>query len=81
MLNELSIQWTLPCSVKVLFLFNSRSFISMKAKMLWRVIVPALSWSLWLENNRRGFEDKVEPLEEVCNMVKFRVVIAYMGLK
>ena len=72
-LNELGLSWVKPQAVVNLFSLNLGSHISKRGKVLWRVIVQALCWSLWLERNKRVFEDCHESLEDVWDRVKFRV--------
>ena len=41
-----------------------------KAKILWRCCIMAAAWCLWLERNRRTFEDKFSEIEEIWCRIK-----------
>ncbi|KAM7485873.1 hypothetical protein LguiA_001882 [Lonicera macranthoides] len=42
-----------------------------KAKILWRILVLAMAWRLWLERNSRIFDDKVSGAEEIWDNIIF----------
>lgn len=44
-----------------------------KDNVLWRMIVHAVCWSLWLERNRIIFEEKEESLDEIWFKLKFTI--------
>ena len=65
-------QWIMPHAAADLFRCNIGGFINTRGHVFWSVIVQAMCWTLWLERNRRIFEDIEESLEDVWDRFKFR---------
>ncbi|KAK6122032.1 hypothetical protein DH2020_044225 [Rehmannia glutinosa] len=56
-LIELGLVWVTPQSGSDLFMTDLGGFWGSKGRTLWRVIVPIVCWSVWLERNYRIFSD------------------------
>lgn len=54
-----------PKAVVELFHANMWGSLNNKCKTLWRMVVPGVLWSVWLERNKRLFENTRESCEEV----------------
>lgn len=45
------------------------------ANLIWQAIPLAVLWSLWKLRNEVVFQSKQAHLEEVCDLIKFRIAI------
>lgn len=72
-LQELEVSWAMPKTISDCFLSLFSPTLGKKGKVLWRMIVHAVCWSLWLERNRRIFEDKEECLDKIWSKLKFAI--------
>ncbi|KAL8551820.1 hypothetical protein ACS0TY_000756 [Phlomoides rotata] len=52
-IGELGISWGHPQTVMDLLQANLGGCFSKKCKVLWRIIVSVVCWSIWLERNNR----------------------------
>lgn len=72
-LQELEKTWTVPFSISDCFLPSTGPRIGKKGKALLRMIVQAVCWVLWLERNRRIFENKKETVVEIWAKLKLMI--------
>ncbi|KAK6136806.1 hypothetical protein DH2020_029454 [Rehmannia glutinosa] len=72
-LIELGLVWVTPQSGSDLFMTDLGGFLGSKGRTLWRVIVPVVCWSVWLERNNRILNDIEESTLECWDRIKFRI--------
>lgn len=63
--------WTMPQIIADCFLSSNGPLFGKMGEVLWRMIVQAVCWTIWLERNRRIFEDKEETVVETWAKLNF----------
>ncbi|CAL5340992.1 unnamed protein product [Camellia sinensis] len=74
-LNWWEVQGALPGSVEAVLHWWEGVKLSKKEKLLWKVIPPAVFWSLWKLRNECIFQAAKPHLEDLCELVKIRVAL------
>ena len=61
--------WVMPRTMEDLFTQWRmwRKFV--RGKILWKLVLYATVWKLWLERNRRGFNNKSKATEEIVESI------------
>ncbi|KAL8550873.1 hypothetical protein ACS0TY_000083 [Phlomoides rotata] len=70
--GDIGCYWVPPLGISDLLQIDVGRPLSKRCKILWRIIVPAVMWSIWLERNMRIFNDCQESMEEVWGRIKYR---------
>ena len=74
-LKEFSREWVIPrFSIDMLFVGQS-FFLNKKGQTLWKVATTATFWAIWLERNKRIFEEVQEFVESIWDRIKLWVTI------
>lgn len=70
-----------PQTIKECFLLNMGTSNNDKRKHVWRILVHVMVWSIWLERNKRIFEDIEESVEDLWSKIKLRLAWWINGRK
>ena len=46
-----------------------------KTKLLWPLVIYAVLWTLWIETNRRIFEERVESLTNILDSIYYWIAL------
>lgn len=61
LLLDVDVHWVFPGSLKAMAeQWNTRD-VDREGKVVWRLMLPPIWWSIWLERNNRVFENSLEP--------------------
>lgn len=60
-LKEISLAWVSLVELSTLISSWHIWGCPIRGKTLWKLTCPAVCWEIWLERNRRAFEDHAEP--------------------
>ena len=74
-LKEFGLNWVIPRSCKELLTLCHGFHLSKKGIILWKTAVTATFWAIWLERNRRIFEDVVATIEFSWDRIRLWVAI------
>ena len=73
-MKEFGKEWVIPRSSIDLLSLGQSFFLDKKGKTLWKVATIATFWAIWLERNRRIFEEVHESVESVWDRIRLWVV-------
>ena len=65
----------IPKSTNELLCLGQGLFLTKKGKVLWKVASIAIFWAIWLERNKRIFEEQEDNLESTWNRIRLWVAI------
>ena len=74
-LKEFGTEWVIPRSTKDLLTLGQGLSLTKKGKTCWKVAVSATLWAIWLERNKRIFEETEETIESTWNRIRLWVTI------
>lgn len=78
---EVCLSWVLPRELVDLVRSWNVFKISKKGRMLWKMVYPAVCWTLWLERNQRVFETKWNQHSTLIGKLKIFFVFGVWGVK
>ncbi|KAL9679350.1 hypothetical protein QQ045_017208 [Rhodiola kirilowii] len=67
------VSWVFPHSAKSVLESWVIEGSSKSYKRLWKILCYAIMWSIWEERNKRCFQDKKRPVEEIADLVRNRL--------
>ena len=74
-LQEFGRDWVIPRFATDLLSLGQGFLLQKKEKILWKLAITATFWAIWLERNHRIFEEVVESLESLWDIIKLWVGI------
>ena len=74
-LKEFGKDWVIPRSSKDLLTLGHGLSLSTRRNTLWKVAVSATLWAIWLERNKRIFEETEKTVESTWNRIRLWVGI------
>ena len=80
-LGEFNLQWVVPKHCTDLLELGYSFPFCKKSRSLWNVIVMATCWSIWLERNKRIFEDSIDNVDCLWDKIKYWVAIWLFDVK
>lgn len=67
--------WVMPGSVKDLFDHWNYGFRSYRGKVIWKLMLVAVLWNIWLERNNRIFQGQCRRVNMVVDIILSQVSI------
>eukprot|EP00268_Persea_americana_P013258 TRINITY_DN15784_c0_g2_i1.p1 TRINITY_DN15784_c0_g2~~TRINITY_DN15784_c0_g2_i1.p1 ORF type:complete len:214 (-),score=16.90 TRINITY_DN15784_c0_g2_i1:200-841(-) len=67
------VNWVMPMNVEELFLQWCFGRKGVRGKILWKLVLYATIWKIWLERNRRVFRSISKPVEEIVQSIVWNV--------
>ena len=68
-------EWVPPRSNTELLLLGQGFSFTKKGKILWKVAVTTILWAIWLERNKRTFEEVEGTIESTWDIIRMWVAI------
>ena len=65
--------WVMPKTVEELFLHWRLGRKGVRGKILWKLVVYATIWKIWLERNRTVFRSISKPGKEIIQSIVWNV--------
>lgn len=72
-LEEMRLYWVVPKSTQVLFASNLGDLLGKRVRIFWNAVIHGICWFVWLERNRRLFENFEESNEQCWEKIKIHI--------
>eukprot|EP00268_Persea_americana_P013260 TRINITY_DN15784_c0_g3_i5.p1 TRINITY_DN15784_c0_g3~~TRINITY_DN15784_c0_g3_i5.p1 ORF type:complete len:159 (-),score=20.77 TRINITY_DN15784_c0_g3_i5:268-744(-) len=66
-------KWVMPRTVEDLFLQRHLGIKGVRGRILWKLVLYATVWKIWLERNRRVFRNIIKSAEEIIQSIVWNV--------